>query len=220
MSNTGATTQATFPVTPPAFNLPWGTVQGGQVMLTPAAMQFLQEIWAAIQGTGGLADQTTSGLPEPADGVAAAFGLAAPAPDLLAIAGSPIGEIQAMIGEALLLADAPLTPFAQQVLGQLGFTQGSIVYCGADGWFALPPGIAGQVLQTGGAGANPQWAMAASAPPTTVAGLPALPADGTRAFVTDSSVVAAGNFGAIVAGSGSSHAPVYYDGGSSQWRIG
>jgi hypothetical protein len=35
--------------------------------------------------------------------------------------------------------------------------QGDILYRGASGWTRLPAGTAGQLLQTGGAGANPSW---------------------------------------------------------------
>jgi len=55
-------------------------------------------------------------------------------------------------------------------------------------------------------------------PVSTVAGLPGTPSQGDRAFVTDSTVVAAGNFGNVVAGSGANFCPVYYDG--TDWRIG
>lgn len=57
------------------------------------------------------------------------------------------------------------------------------------------------------------------AAPVTVSTLPAA-VDGDRNFVTDSSVAASGNFGAIVAGGGTNHVPVYFDGGTSNWRIG
>jgi len=50
----------------------------------------------------------------------------------------------------------------------------------------------------------------------TVATLP-VGANGMRAFVSDSTVAAAGNFGAAVAGGGADTVPVYYDGA---WRIG
>lgn len=53
--------------------------------------------------------------------------------------------------------------------------------------------------------------------PKTVATLP-VGAAGARSFVTDSTVVAAGNFGAIVAGGGANGVPVYHDG--TNWRIG
>lgn len=54
--------------------------------------------------------------------------------------------------------------------------------------------------------------------PDTVANLPAAPTVGMRAFVNDSTVAAAGNFGAIVAGGSTINVPVFYDG--TQWRIG
>ena len=51
----------------------------------------------------------------------------------------------------------------------------------------------------------------------TVASLPS-GTIGQRSFVTDSNVVAAGNFGNVVAGGGANGVPVYYDG--ANWRIG
>jgi hypothetical protein len=55
---------------------------------------------------------------------------------------------------------------------------------------------------------------------STVAGLPAAAtaAAAARMFVTDSNVVAAGNFGNVVAGGGANTVPVYSDG--ANWRIG
>jgi hypothetical protein len=53
--------------------------------------------------------------------------------------------------------------------------------------------------------------------PSTVAGLFA-PTIGMRALVTDSTVVASGNFGAAVVGVGSHKVPVWSDGTS--WFIG
>lgn len=54
----------------------------------------------------------------------------------------------------------------------------------------------------------------------TVATLPAAAAGlkNARAFVTDASVVAAGNYGTVVAGAGANNVPVYCDG--TNWRIG
>ena len=56
--------------------------------------------------------------------------------------------------------------------------------------------------------------------PILVGDLPAAAAGnaGTRTFVSDSTVAAAGNFGGVVAGTGSNTVPVYSDGGA--WRIG
>ncbi|MDE2106680.1 MAG: hypothetical protein KGL39_56210 [Patescibacteria group bacterium] len=54
---------------------------------------------------------------------------------------------------------------------------------------------------------------------TTVAGLPTAASGAhSRRFVTDSTVAASGNFGAIVAGTGANVVPVYSDG--TNWRIG
>ena len=56
--------------------------------------------------------------------------------------------------------------------------------------------------------------------PVTVATLPAAATAGAgaRSFVTDGSVAASGNFGAVVAGGGTNGVPVYSDGAA--WRIG
>lgn len=53
--------------------------------------------------------------------------------------------------------------------------------------------------------------LSAKGPVYTFAALPA-PAAGLRAFVSDSSVAAAGNFGAAVAGGGANFVPVWADG--------
>lgn len=47
---------------------------------------------------------------------------------------------------------------ASDVLDMVGSTQGNILYRGASAWAALGVGTAGQVLQSGGAAANPSWA--------------------------------------------------------------
>lgn len=46
---------------------------------------------------------------------------------------------------------------ATDVLDMLGATQGQILYRDASAWAALGVGTAGQVLQSGGAAANPSW---------------------------------------------------------------
>lgn len=43
------------------------------------------------------------------------------------------------------------------VLDLAGSTRGQVLYRGASTWSALSPGTAGQLLQTGGAGADPSW---------------------------------------------------------------
>lgn len=49
-------------------------------------------------------------------------------------------------------------PAISTVLDGISNVQGSVLYRGAAGWAALGPGTAGQVLSTGGAGADPSWA--------------------------------------------------------------
>jgi hypothetical protein len=43
-----------------------------------------------------------------------------------------------------------------------GSAQGSVLYRGASAWSALGPGLAGQVLSSGGSGANPIWSSTAA----------------------------------------------------------
>ena len=55
-----------------------------------------------------------------------------------------------------------LTRTPSVVLDVIGATEGDVLYRGASAWLALAPGTSGQVLQTQGAGATPQWANAGS----------------------------------------------------------
>jgi len=48
-------------------------------------------------------------------------------------------------------------------LDAIGATQGAILYRSGTAWTVLPPGTAGQVLQSGGAGANPSWSAGGGA---------------------------------------------------------
>ncbi len=61
-------------------------------------------------------------------------------------------------------------------------TRGSVLYRGAAGWAALGPGTAGNVLTTGGAGANPAWAAAAGGGLTVSDTAPAGAADSSLWF--------------------------------------
>lgn len=53
---------------------------------------------------------------------------------------------------------------ASGVLDWIGSTRGQVLYRGAGGWAVLSPGTAGQVLQTGGAGADPSWVASSGSP--------------------------------------------------------
>jgi hypothetical protein len=70
----------------------------------------------------------------------------------------------AAIADADLLANtsggsaAPVpTTLSALIDYALGSTRGDVLYRGASGWAVLTPGTAGQVLSTGGAGADPSW---------------------------------------------------------------
>lgn len=62
------------------------------------------------------------------------------------------------------------------------------------------------------------FVVTVSTRPKTVATLPAAPVEGMRASVTDATQALTAGIGAIVAGTGANHVPVYYDG--TNWRIG
>lgn len=80
------------------------------------------------------------------------------------------GVIEAMGGDP----DADMVVVWDDAIGDLAFlsvedmldwisgTQGSILYRNATEWVALSPGDAGQVLTSGGSGANPSWEDAAT----------------------------------------------------------
>jgi hypothetical protein len=55
----------------------------------------------------------------------------------------------------------------------LSAVQGTVLYRSGSAWSALAPGTAGQVLQTGGAAANPAWATPATATPRNQGRAPA-----------------------------------------------
>jgi hypothetical protein len=90
-----------------------------------------------------------------------------------------------------------------------GATQGNILYRGATGWAALGPGTAGQVLETGGASANPSWKTEIPAGATGqllgatgTLGAAATVAVGSNLSLTSGTLSAAGSVSSVVAGSG------------------
>ena len=85
-------------------------------------------------------------------------------------------------------------------------TRGAILYRGVSGWAALGPGTSGQVLQTGGAGADPSWAAATSSTSvvkpggrlTLVAGTPVIQNNGSSNYPGQSTIYYAPYNGAYV----------------------
>lgn len=45
------------PIPPPVIQLPWGELRSGHVWLNQTSLEFLQLLWAMIQGQGGVLDQ-------------------------------------------------------------------------------------------------------------------------------------------------------------------
>ncbi len=62
---------------------------------------------------------------------------------------------------ALSIWDGAAWQTISKLIDVLGATRGSILYRNATVWTALAPGTSGQVLTTGGAGADPAWAAGA-----------------------------------------------------------
>lgn len=119
--------------------------------------------------------------------------------------------VATMSGTSFVAGLSVTGPFTMSGTSPLTLTDGTNTVVGAT------------QITTAGAivGGVPAAATLTVAPaPTTVAALPASPAPGQPGFVTDSTVVATGNFGAIVAGTGTHHVPVYWDDETSHWRIG
>ena len=92
----------------------------------------------------------------------------------------------------------------------IGSTQGDILYRNATVWVALAPGTAGQLLQTGGAAANPSWTSPPPLMPSSVvASLPASPPDGLLYLATDCTLTAITGLGLAPTGGGTNKVPVY-----------
>lgn len=63
-------------------------------------------------------------------------------------------------GGGPLSDDVTIDANASAILDLISSTRGTVLYRGASAWSALAPGTVGQVLQTGGAGADPSWVNA------------------------------------------------------------
>ena len=124
--------------------LPPGT--NGQVLTTAGAAA--NPSWTTVTGTGTVTSVGTgtglTGGPITGSGTVS-FASIANNTVLSNVSG----------GSAAPSANAPTA-----ILDVIGSAQGDILYRGASNWEALPPGTTGQVLQTQGAGATPQWANA------------------------------------------------------------
>jgi len=95
-----------------------------------------------------------------------------------------LGTVGATIGSSLIWTDAnkqiadgrvlgnvsgstgvPVGVTLSALLDKISNTRGAVLYRGASGWTALGAGAAGQVLTSGGAGADPSWQNAVAVDP-------------------------------------------------------
>lgn len=74
------------------------------------------------------------------------------------IANAKLANSAITIGGAATSLGGTVT--ATTILDSLGSTQGQILYRNATAWVPLAPGTNGQILTSGGAGANPSWTTA------------------------------------------------------------
>ena len=91
MTNPNTPPTTTGNALPPFLNLPWGQVrENGQVYLGVAALEFLQFLFASLQGNGGVNDALLIDTFSPAQGQVAAQGVASVAALFAALAmGGP-----------------------------------------------------------------------------------------------------------------------------------
>lgn len=75
-----------------------------------------------------------------------------------------ISATQRVVGRNTAGAGVAEEVTASGVLDWIGSTRGQVLFRGASGWSVLGPGTAGQVLSTGGAGADPSWVAAGGSP--------------------------------------------------------
>lgn len=75
-----------------------------------------------------------------------------------------ISATQRLLGRNTAGAGVTEEVSASGVLDWIGSSRGQILFRGASGWSVLSPGTAGQVLSTGGAGADPSWVVAGGPP--------------------------------------------------------
>lgn len=112
-------------VPPPAFNLPFvHPGADGQFLLTPTAIEFLQTLWASIQGQGGIVDVTILNNTNPGAVQGAVIGLINEAAAQLTLLSPPVANEAAARQHtqdvALLLSrpQVPDTPANAPVLNE------------------------------------------------------------------------------------------------------
>lgn len=110
-------------------------------------------------------------------------------------------DTQRVIGRNAAGTGDPESLTLTTAIDWLSTTQGSVLYRNASAWVALGPGTAGNVLTTGGAGANPSWSAAAG-------GITGSGMAGRIAYWSSTSAITADDF------------PLYWDATNNRLGIG
>lgn len=140
-------------------NPSWGSTGTGDVVGQASSVD--GEI-ALFSGTGGktIKRASATGLLKAASGVLSA---ASAGTDYYAPSGTDVAIADGGTGAST--AAAGFRALAEGISS----TQGALIYRDATQWVALNPGTTGQVLQSGGTGANPSWATVAGTGDVTAA---------------------------------------------------
>ena len=134
-----------------------------------------------------------------------AVGGASGGADALAVAGT------SSLGGALIVTSGNIQTLSGNIASSFSVLANSSIYpSGVTKAYIVSPADGTTQVQKSSGGQ-----LSVSGLPNCTSGL-----DGSRGYVTDSSVSASGNFGATFSGGGSNHVPVYCDGNSMVWRIG
>lgn len=161
----------------------------------------------AVAITGGeISNTEITGLPapvNPTDAVTKAYADAL----ALGVPSIPDGDIMAnTTGGAASPVGTPLSTILDHALATTA--RGTVIFRGAAGWIALPPGSSGQVLKSGGAGADVTWGAGASGVTDIAAGT-GISTGGADITTTGTISLAAIANGSLVANtSGATAAPV------------
>ena len=192
------------------------------VYLNPSALEFLQTLWTSIQGTGGVIDTMGMTQTSRATIVAIVTGLIAAIGDQ-AILKAPRPNIAAArqhADETALRARRPRAAPQQPETALLGRRKHLAPQQPDTGLLTRRQRVQAPLPDQSLLARRTRLPAAPSKPNPTFANLPVSPVDGQHDFIIDCNVAAATNFGVAAAGGGANHVPVYYDQGTTTWRMG
>ena len=144
----------------------------GQVLTTAGAAA--NPSWTSVGGTGTVTNIATSG------------GLSGgPITTTGTVSITPIAS-GTLLGNLAVGTNSPVSTTPSAVMDTFGAVQGDILYRAGGAWAALPPGTVGQVLQSGGAGANPSWSSGGAATTIDAGGTTAITNGKSRDYLVQS----------------------------------